>query len=97
METKENSVNSFNELQLSEMDQSKLASIVESTLSSLSFQDIDEIVETIQHKLEFYVLEGSSIGVRDIKQFRQLFRIYGIYKDILYPGLLESEHDKNKL
>ena len=67
----------------SRMDQSKLASIIDSRLSS--FQDVDELVETIQQKLKFYDFEGSSIGVREIKQFCLLFRLYDIYKEILYP------------
>ena len=66
------------------MDQSKLASIIESTPSSLSLQDVDEIVETIQQKMKFYDFQGSPISVREIKQFCQLFRIYDIYKEILH-------------
>ncbi|MCX6285541.1 MAG: hypothetical protein NTY96_00315 [Bacteroidetes bacterium] len=97
METTEKPVNLYNEVELKRMDQEELAHIVESNLSLLSFQDIDEIVQTIQDKLEFHVLEGSTIDIREIKQFRQLFRIYDIYREILYPGLLQVENDEKGL
>ena len=80
-------------ISLERLDSQVIANHVNLIINEISLQDVYDIVQIMNHNLEFLGSGGHEISRTELSEFRQLFRIHELYMAFLNEKYEEKTAD----